>query len=179
VRHSLLTAAAAAALLAAAAAAGAHVVADPDRGPAGTYFRTALRVSHGCGGSPTIAVRVKIPDGVVAVKPQAKPGWQVTVTTRKLAQPAPNGHGGTLTETVDEIAWRGGPLPNSEFDEFGLAMKLPDRPAGTVLWFPTVQECEKGVHRWIGIPAAGQRWHDLGEPAPFVRLVPRAAGADE
>jgi uncharacterized protein YcnI len=172
VRNPLpLTAAVAAAVLAAGAA-SAHVVADPNRGPAGAYFRTAFRVSHGCGASPTVAIRVKIPDGVLAVKPQAKPGWQATITMRKLAQAVDNGHGGQVTETVDEVAWRGGPLPGTEFDEFGLAMKLPDRPAGTLLWFPTVQECEAGVHRWIEIPAPGQRWNEVKEPAPFVRLLP-------
>ena len=50
-------------------------------------------------------------------------------------------------------------------------MKLPDKP-GATLYFPTVQECQTGVHRWIEIPAAGQQWHDLAEPAPFVRLTP-------
>ena len=49
-------------------------------------------------------------------------------------------------------------------------MRLPAQPKQT-LYFPVVQECEQGVHRWIEIPAAGQHWGDLKEPAPFVRVI--------
>jgi uncharacterized protein YcnI len=155
-----------------AAPAAAHVVAAPNEGPAGAYFRTALRVSHGCKDAPTVAVRVKLPDGVLSAKPQAKPGWAIEIKMRKLAQPVEAGHGRSVSEVVDEVAWRGGPLPNEHFDEFGLMMKLPDKP-GAVLWLPTVQECEGGgVHRWISIPTANQKWGDLDEPAPFIKLLP-------
>jgi uncharacterized protein YcnI len=159
-------------LLAAAFAgnAAAHVTANPNKAPAGSYFRTALRVPHGCEGSPTVAVRVKLPEGVTSVKPQMKPGWEITITMRKLDKPIDAGHGRTITETVDEVAWRGGPLPDAYFVEFGLSMKLPAAP-GQTLYFPTVQECQRGVHRWIEIPSAGQKWRDLAEPAPFVTLI--------
>lgn len=138
----------------------AHVVADPNEGPAGGYFRTALRVSHGCGDAATVAVRVRIPEGVLSAKPQAKPGWTVEIVHR----PSTPG-------VVEEIVWRGGPLPTDQFDEFGLALKVPDG-AGSTLYFPTVQECEAGALRWTAIPKAGEKWGDLKEPAPFVRLVP-------
>jgi len=35
-----------------------------------------------------------------------------------------------------------------------------------------VQECEKGVHRWIEIPAAGKSAADYPEPAPGLTLLP-------
>ena len=154
-----------------AASADAHVVADPNEGPAGGYFRTALRVSHGCGEAATVAVRVKIPEGVVSAKPQAKPGWTVEIVRRRLAEPADAGHGKTVSAVVDEIVWRGGSLPADQFDEFGLALKLPRQP-GRILYFPTVQECEAGALRWTAVPKAGESWGELKEPAPFVRLVP-------
>ena len=157
-------------LLVAAGSAQAHVTANPNEAPADSYFRTALRVGHGCAGSPTTAVRVKIPDGVMAVKPQVKPGWTIEIKMRKLDKPVDAGHGRTVSEAVDEIAWRGGNLPDAYFDEFGLSMRLPAK-AGQTLYFPLVQECEKGVHRWIEIPASGQKWDDLREPAPFIRLI--------
>jgi uncharacterized protein YcnI len=160
----------AATLLAAAGSAHAHVTANPAEAPADAYFRTALRIGHGCAGAATTAVRVKIPEGVLAVRPQAKPGWAIEIKLRKLDAPADLGHGRTVSETVDEIAWRGGPLPDAQFDEFGLVMRLPAR-AGSTLYFPVVQECEQGVHRWIEIPAAGQKWNDLREPAPYIRLL--------
>lgn len=157
------------ALLVAAGPAFAHVTANPNEAPANSYFRTALRIGHGCAGSPTTAVRVKIPDGVTAVKPQVKPGWSIEIKMRKLEKPLDAGHGRTVSETVDEIAWRGN-LPDAYFDEFGLSIRLPAK-AGQTLYFPVVQECEQGVHRWIEIPAAGQKWDDLREPAPFIRLI--------
>lgn len=151
--------------------AAAHVTAQPNEAAAGAHFKTAFSVSHGCEGAATIAVRIKIPHGVTGVKPQFKPGWEITISQRKLDRPLEVGHGRTIQETVDEVAWRGGPLPDSMYDTFGLVMKLPDAPNQT-LYFPLVQECERGVHRWIGIPAAGQKWNDVREPAPFVRIRP-------
>jgi uncharacterized protein YcnI len=159
----------AAVLLAFAGVAQAHVTANPDEGVAGRYFQTSFRVSHGCGESPTVAVRVKIPEGVIQVKPQVKSGWTVEIKKRTLPQPIDAGHGVKIAETVDEVAWRGGPLPNAFYDEFGLIMKLPDG-AGKTLWFPVVQECQQGAHRWIEIPDQGQSWDSLREPAPFVKL---------
>ena len=50
-----------------------------------------------------------------------------------------------------------------------MIVRLPDK-AGQNLYFPIVQECEKGVHRWIEIPASGQDADKLREPAPFIRL---------
>jgi uncharacterized protein YcnI len=154
----------------------AHVTLNPNEGPANQYFRAALRIPHGCKASPTVAVRVQLPEGVLSVKPQAKPGWTITITKRTLATPIQGDHGTTITETIDVIEWRGGPLADAHFDEFGLAMKLP-AALKTTLWFPTVQECAEGVHRWIEIPAHGQKWGDLKEPAPFVRITePPAKG---
>jgi periplasmic copper chaperone A len=157
-------------LVAVAGPAYAHVTANPNEAAANSYFRTALRVGHGCSGSPTIAVRVKIPDGVISAKPQVKPGWSIEIKMRKLDKPLDAGHGRMVSETVDEIAWRGGNLADAYFDEFGLSLRLP-AGAGRTLYFPVVQECEQGVHRWIEIPAAGQKWDDVKEPAPFIRLI--------
>ena len=171
--RSALSAAVLAGAIAAACAsdAHAHVTANPNEAHAGGYFRTALRVGHGCSGAATTAVRVKIPDGVHSVRPQAKPGWSIEIRMRKLDKPAEVGHGRTVTEAVDEIAWRGGPLADAHFDEFGLSMRLPAEAPQT-LYFPVVQECESGVHRWIEIPEGGQKWDDLKQPAPYLRLHP-------
>lgn len=172
---STVAAVAAAILVVTTGGVAAHVTANPNEAAADGYFRTALRIAHGCAGSPTVAVRVKIPDGVHSVRPQTKPGWDITITMRKVEPPVDAGHGRMISETVDEIAWRGGSLPDAHFDEFGLTMKLPNT-AGKTLYLPTVQECEKGVHRWIEIPAAGQTWGQLGEPAPFIRLIEKKPG---
>jgi uncharacterized protein YcnI len=164
---------AAALWLAGCIAASAHVTVQPNEAVAGGYLQTAFSISHGCDGSATVAVRVKLPDGVLSVKPQQKPGWSVEVKMRALQGPLPSLHGHSITETVDEVAWRGGSLPDHLYDTFGLMMKLPDSP-GRTLYFPVVQDCERGVHRWIEIPQAGQGGAELREPAPAVRLKPKA-----
>lgn len=147
-----------------------HVTADPALAEPGSYFRTALRVSHGCGSSATTAIQVAIPDGVVSVRPQAKPGWQVAIETRKLAQPVDIGHGRKTDTLVSAVRWSGSKLPNEQFDEFGLVMKLPDQP-GAQLWLPVVQTCESGELRWEQVPAAGQSAHDLSYPAALIRVA--------
>jgi len=151
----------------------AHTVADPDEGTAGGYLRTAFRVTHGCKGSPTTAVTIRVPESVVSAKPMPKPGWTIEIKTRPLDPPVDSGHGFKLREAATEVTWRGGRLDNAQYDEFVLMLRLPALPqgkAGETLYFPTVQTCEKGENAWTGIPAAGQKWHDLPEPAPFVKL---------
>lgn len=160
---------AAAAVAAGPSSAFAHVTVQPTEANAGDYFQMAFTVPHGCAGSATVALRVKLPDGVLSVKPQMKPGWSVDIKKRKLDVPLAASHGQTINEVVDEVSWRGGSLPDSLFDTFGLVMKLPDTP-GQTLYFPAVQECEQGVSRWIEIPASGQSADRLHEPAPLVRL---------
>ncbi len=150
-------------------AAFAHVTANPDKGVAGGYFETGFRISHGCEGSDTVAVSIKLPKGMLTAKPQFKPGWTVEVKKSKLDKPMPAGHGKMANEQVDEIIWRGGSLPDAQYDTFGILMKLPDR-AGETLYFPVTQTCAKGELRWSEIPAAGQAWHDVKSPAPFVTL---------
>lgn len=147
----------------------AHVVADPNEASPGRYFRTAFRVTHGCHGSPTIAVTVQVPADVLSVRPQPKPGWTIELRTRPVDPPIKGQHGHLIHETVSEVTWRGGPLPDAHFDEFALSMRLPDQP-GATLYFPVVQTCEHGVNSWTTIPAPGQARSDITEPAPFVRL---------
>jgi uncharacterized protein YcnI len=167
--HNFLRAATAAICLAFSNAGSAHVTANPSDGAAGSYFQTSFRVPHGCSGSATIAIRLKIPEGVIAVKPQMKPGWSLEIKHRALPQPIDAGHGVKIVDTVDEVIWRGGPLEDAYYDDFGMVMKLPDA-AGQTMWFPLVQECQQGVHRWIEIPTGSQSWGDLREPAPFVKV---------
>jgi periplasmic copper chaperone A len=150
----------------------AHATLDRADAPADSFFQLGINVPHGCEGTATLKVRVRIPEGVVGVKPQPKPGWELELRKEKLATPVSAGHG-QITERVAEVTWTG-KLPDEHFDRFLLHMKLPDKP-GTTLYFPTVQECEKSVHRWIEIPGPGKSAGDLKEPAPSLRLGPKAS----
>ena len=82
-------------------------------------------------------------------------------------------HGKVVSERVSEVRWSGGRLADDNYEEFLVQVRLPDRP-GDTLYFPTVQQCETGVHRWIEIPAAGKTRADYKEPAPQLKLLPAA-----
>ena len=156
-------------------AASAHVTLEREEVHAGASYKAVLRVPHGCKGSPTIAIRVRLPSGLVGVKPMPKPGWQLNVMTGKYAKPYTL-RGATVTEGVTEISWSGGKLLDAHYDEFVFAAVIaPELPPGTI-YVPVVQECEQGVHRWIEIPT-GKESHGHGEggsePAPALRILPK------
>jgi uncharacterized protein YcnI len=155
-----------------AAAAHAHITLEKQSAPAATNYKAVLRVPHGCEGSATIRLRVRIPDGVLNVKPQPKPGWTIATVKEKLAKPAVLGHGREVTETIREVSWSGGRLPDDYYDEFAFRVELPDTPGKTV-YFPVVQECEKGIERWVEIPEAGKSRRDYEKPAPELKIFPK------
>jgi uncharacterized protein YcnI len=150
--------------------AAAHVVLENTQAVAGTYYKATFGVGHGCEGTPTLRLRVRIPDGITSVKPQPKPGWEVATVKEKLEKPISSDHGATITEVVREVVWSGGRLLDEHFDQFAMQVRLPATP-GTTIYFPVVQECEKGVHRWIEIPEPGKTSRDYKEPAPALRLI--------
>ena len=161
----------AAVLAALAGPASAHVSLENREAAAGSTARLVLRVPHGCeGGGATMRIRVRIPDGVVNVRPMPKPGWELTTVRGPLARPVAAEHGAPIAEGVREIVWHGR-LLDEHYDEFVFRAQLP--AAAGMLYFPTVQECERGVHRWIEIPAEGRSADDYREPAPGLRVTPR------
>jgi len=151
-----------------------HAVINEAEAYAGEFAFITLRVTHGCGEQPTREVRLKIPDGVTRVSPRYMPGWVIEKRMRKLEDPYENENGQLVTETVDEIIWRGGALPDGYYGEFQLRVLMPKMP-GETLWFKTIQNCDDGTIRWIEVPAPGQNPYELEEPAPFVKLSTRPA----
>lgn len=137
----------------------------------GAPYKAIMRVPHGCEGSPTTRVRVQIPEGIIGVKPQPKPGWTIETTRGAYAHKYPYYHGAQLTEGVREISWSGR-LSDEHYDEFVFSSFVAaSLKAGDTVYFPTIQDCEKGSAAWIEIPASGQSAHDLKLPAPAVRLA--------
>lgn len=137
----------------------------------GAPYKAVMRIPHGCEGSATTRVRVQIPEGIIGVKPQPKPGWTIDTTRGAYANVYPYYHGAKLTEGVREISWSGR-LADEYFDEFVFSgFVAATLKAGDMVYFPTVQDCEKGSSAWTEIPTAGQSAHDLHLPAPAIRLV--------
>jgi len=157
-----------------ACAAPAHITLETREAPVGAPYKAVLRVPHGCEGTATIALRVRLPDGMISVKPMPKPGWRIETVTGKYAKTYDYFHGAKLSEGVTEVSFTGGSLPDAHYDEFVVTGFLAaDLEPGKVLYFPVVQECEKGVHRWIEIPPAGKTSGDYPEPAPALKLLPK------
>ncbi len=165
----------AAALLAlSATTALAHVTLETQEAPVASTYKAVFRVGHGCEGKPTIKIRVQIPEGVIAVKPQPKTGWTLEKVKGTYAK-SYDYYGTPTSEGVKEIVWSGGSLADDEYDEFVLRAYLTgDLKPGTVLYFPVVQECPDGAaERWIEIPAEGKVADDYETPAPGVKLLPK------
>jgi uncharacterized protein YcnI len=162
-----------AALLLIATPASAHIVLEDPAALAGSSYRAAFRVGHGCSGSPTMALRVVLPAGVRGAKPMPKAGWTLAVRREVLAQPY-DSHGKTVREDVVEIGWTASApdhaLSDDWYDEFVLRATLPVQ-AGP-LWFRVLQTCASGQLDWADIPARGTSTRGLKAPAVLLEVLP-------
>lgn len=160
-------------------AAWGHAVIDEGTVTPGRQFIT-VRITHGCGISATHTVRIQMPAGITRVYPFYVPGWTVKTKLRKLDQPFKGEDGVMVTDTVDQVDWTGGPIPDGLFAEFKFKVDIPSEP-GRTLYFKTVQLCEKGEVRWIETPKPGEKDFNYSEPgnsilkhkepAPFTKIV--------
>jgi len=155
-----------------------HAVIDTATVTPGRQF-VNVRITHGCGTAATQTVRIQMPAGVTRVYPFYIPGWTVKTKLRKLDQPFKGEDGVMVTETIDQIDWTGGPVPDGLFAEFRFKADVPAEP-GRTLYFKTIQLCEKGEVRWIETPKPGEKdfSYEPGnpilkykEPAPFTKIV--------
>jgi uncharacterized protein YcnI len=150
----------------------AHITLETREAKVGSAYKAVFRVPHGCEGSATVKLRVQVPDGYIGVKPMPKPGWKLDIVQGKYDKTYTL-YGTPVSEGVREIDWSGN-LPDEYYDEFVMRGVLADSlPVGEVLYFPVVQECEKGVTRWIEKPAKGADPDSVEHPAPGVKLLPK------
>src|SRR5258705_4364698 len=138
----------------------AQIVLSQPSFEAGQNYAAFFKVEHGCEGSPTIALSVEIPDGVMVLDTPSKPGWAVSAKRDK--------------GQVTGVTWRGR-LAAKDADQFGLFLKLPAKPRA--LYFPILQQCEKNEIRWNDIPLAGKTARDVPHPAPALQLIASAQPA--
>ena len=147
-------------ILALCGAANAHIVLSQPRFEAGQNYAAFFKVEQGCDGSPTLALNVQIPGDVMVLDTPSKPGWAVSAKRDK--------------GQVTGVTWRGR-LAAKDSDQFGLFVKLPAKPE--TLYFPILQQCEKGEIRWSDIPLAGQTPRDVAHPAAVLQLIAAAQPA--
>ena len=151
----------------AAPAAEAHVTLNPRTATANSFGRLDVRVPNERDEASTRTVVVTFPDGFYSVSTKRVWGWTAKITMEKLATPVQS-EDGPITEQVSKVTWRATSKSNwiapHSFEEFGLSMRIPNRP-GTTLAFPSTQTySNKEVVRWMG--AAGSE-----TPAPTVGVV--------
>ncbi len=149
--------------------ASAHVTVSADTTAAGSYALLTFSVPHGCDGSATTKIAIKIPDQVTSVTPSVNPNWDVQKVTEPLNPPLTGSDGDQITERVDQVVYTARtPLPADLRDSFVLSLKIPDA-AGQSLRFPVVQTCETGETAWIEQQAAGQP--EPAHPAPSFEVT--------
>lgn len=166
-------AAAGAVLAAMVAPALAHVTLEVAQAPVGSAYKAVLRVPHGCDGTATTAIRLKVPEGFVTAKPMPKAGWTLDIKTGDYAKNYTL-YGSPVTSGATEIVWSGGNLPDNEYDEFVVRGTLAaDLPVGSKLYFPVIQTCTSGEEDWIDTSG-----DEAGTPAPALELTPAAGGDD-
>lgn len=150
----------------------AHASLEQKEAKAGATTKITLRVPHGCDGAATDTVRISLPDGFYAAKPMPKAGWTLETKTGAYAKPYDN-HGTEMTEGLREVVWTGGHLEDAWYDEFTVRGVVGgDVEPGSVLYFPSVQNCETGMVDWTDTSGS----HDVPNPAPSLKIVAGDAG---
>jgi uncharacterized protein YcnI len=175
-RLAAAPAAAAALSLSLISPASAHVTVGGSTTEAGEYTVLTVSVPHGCEGSPTTKVEIKVPADVLSVTPTRNPFWDVSTSVQKLSKPTKDAHGNAVTERTGTVTYTATtPLPDGQRDAFELSFQVPDK-AGETLAFPTVQTCEKGKTAWVEVPAKGENAEELEHPAPSFVITPDDEG---
>lgn len=126
-----------------------------------------IRIQEGCDQAATDRVAVEIPEGVLAVIPQALPGW--TVTTEIVETEPYEIFGQRRTDRVARLTWEGGPLAPDQFQDFGFVAVFTE-PTDE-LAIPVTQGCGTVAQSWDQEPQEGESRADLRFPAPVVRVV--------
>jgi uncharacterized protein YcnI len=117
----------------------AHVVVLPKEAPAESYqtFTVGVPVERDVA---TVGLRLVVPEGVVSVRPNIKPGW--TITMKRLVKGE--------KEEVTEIMWTGGSIPTGLRDEFVFSAKTPKD--GKVPWKAYQTYADGKVVAWENDP---------------------------
>lgn len=142
-----------------ATSASAHVTITPSTTAAGATAVLRVEIPHGCEGSATTAIAIRMPEGVTDVTASGTDRW-------------------AADRTADGVTWTtGDPLPDGEHDEVELSLRLPD-DAGAALVFPVVQRCTEGEVPWTEVAGHGEDHHELDRPAPVLVVTAGEPGTD-
>ena len=164
-RKLILTATALGAL-ALPATASAGVTLQPDAAPAGKFTRLDVRVPTERGVA-TKRVVLDLPPGFAFASFEPAAGWKIRMSQRELVEPLTI-DGVDFDKEISRITWtaesKADRIPPGGFQDFGLAVRIPDGEPGSKLTFKALQEYADGEKvRYVGDP-------DTTTPAPQVTL---------
>ena len=137
----------------------AHVTITPSTTAAGATAELRVEIPHGCVGSATTAISIRMPEGVSDVTASGTDRWAVEQAAD------------ALTWTTDE------PLPDAEHAEVEFSVRLPDDDGATLV-FPVIQQCEQGEAAWTEVAEHGEGHDGLERPAPVLVVTPGEPGTD-
>jgi uncharacterized protein YcnI len=129
--------------------AAAHVTITASTTAAGGTALVRLEVPHGCAGSATTELAVRMPDGVSNLTAESTDRW------------AAESAGESITFRTDD------PVPDALRDEVAFSVRLPDDP-GAELVFPIVQRCQEGEAAWTEVAEDAASRSQLDMPAPVI-----------
>ena len=140
-------------------AAFAHVGIEPPVAETGAAWVGVVRIGHGCDANPTTAVELKLPQGVTAVRAQAKAGWQVALTPQQ----------------VNWTAAAGQSLGPNDKGDFPLELRVSAAPGAQ--WVTAVQRCGSIREEWSQVPAQGTSTAGMKTPAVLLQVLSAAEAA--
>jgi periplasmic copper chaperone A len=154
------------------AGASAHVRLLPEEAEAGAYTVLRVNVPNESPDSATTKVVVEFPPGFTYALYRPIAGWSGDVKMTKSAKSIIDGK--VTPARVTRVTWsaeeRGAVIQPEQFEEFPIAVQIPDRP-GDTLTFKATQTYENGdVVRWVGAPSS---------QAPAPQVLVTAAGEDQ
>lgn len=133
--------------------ASAHLASSPNRVTPGSTTKVTFTVEHGCDGSPTVKVAIKLPAGVTATEPIG-----------------PKGFVGSVAGSV--LTYDKGSLGPKAHGAFSAVLTFPKTTG--VLTFPAVQTCVKGATSWIAVPTKAVP--KPAHPAPQIGVGVKVSG---
>jgi uncharacterized protein YcnI len=132
----------------------AHVAVEPKSIGVGTFTTFVVSIPNEKE-TPTIGVRIVLPEGLKEVSAFAKAGWKVT--TKKI--------GDGETAKVTELSWVDGSIEKDLRDEFKFSAQVPPNP--TALAWKTYQTYQDGsVVSWDQAPKDGSNDAN-GDAGPY------------
>ncbi len=123
------------------------------------------------GDSPTVSVRLVIPEGLKSVSPLVKPGWNIQIIKT----------GESESERVSEIVWSGGNIPAEQRDEFVFRAQAPAEK-NNLIWKAYQTYANGDIVAWDKDPKVVEEYtkknpvqdgveHDHSAPKPYSQTI--------